>query len=62
MTNIIVSPAKPENASKIGEIAFQSAMLHYESVPDEFQKPTLAGQIEYIQKSVSDKKNSGLTG
>ena len=56
MTDIIVSSAKLDNAVKIGEIAFQSALLHYQAVPSEFQEPTLAGQIDYIRKSISDKK------
>ena len=55
MTQVKVSEAKMENATQIGKIAFQTAMFHYQSINNEFKKPTLTGQIDYIKKSISDK-------
>lgn len=44
-----------DNAEKIGKIAYQVALLHYQSAPNEFKKPTLKGQTDYIKKSIADK-------
>ena len=55
MEKIKISAAKPIDAMKIGEIAFQTAQIHYKFIPSEFKKPTFKGQFDYIQKSISDK-------
>ena len=54
MAKITVSIAKLKDSETIGKIAFQTALLHYQSVKNEFKKPTLRAQVKYIQKSISD--------
>ena len=55
MSEIIVSEAKLQDAEKIGEIAFQSSLIHYKSVDNEFKEPSLHNQISYIKNSIIDK-------
>ena len=55
MQKYIITKATIENAVEIGKIAHQVALLHYQNAPDEFKKPTLKGQTEYIEKSIADK-------
>ncbi|MDY6407321.1 MAG: GNAT family N-acetyltransferase [Pseudomonadota bacterium] len=54
MPKITVSRAKMADAEQIGKIAFQTADIHYKSIKNEFKKPTLKTQTEYIRKSISD--------
>jgi len=54
MTKITVSVAKLKDSETIGKIAFQTALLHYQSVKNEFKKPTKKAQIDYIRKSILD--------
>ena len=55
MPKYTISKAVIENADEIGKIAYQVALLHYQNAPDEFKKPTLKNQTEYIKKSIADK-------
>lgn len=55
MPKYTITKAVIENADEIGKIAYQVALLHYQNAPDEFKKPTLKNQTEYIKKSIADK-------
>ena len=55
MSEIKITQAIVEDASKIGDIAYQVAQIHYQQIKKEFKKPTRKSQTEYIQKSISDK-------
>ena len=50
-----IKKAVPEHVAKIGKIAYQVALLHYQNEPNEFRKPTLKGQTEYIAKTIKEK-------
>ena len=54
MPKITVSCARQKDATQIGEIAFQTAEIHYQSLKNEFKKPTKKAQIDYIRKSILD--------
>lgn len=55
MSQIKVTQATIEDASTIGDIAYQVAQAHYQQTKKEFKKPTHKSQTEYIQKSILDK-------
>ncbi len=55
MSEIKVTQAIAEDASKVGDIAYQVAQIHYQQTKKEFKKPTRKSQTEYIQKSILDK-------
>ena len=53
MPNIIKATFK--DVLKIGKIAYQVALIHYQKTPKEFKRPTLKSQTDYIRQSISDK-------
>ena len=55
MKELKITKAKQPDSNEIGKIAYQVALLHYQNAPDEFKKPTLKDQTEYIKKSIDDK-------
>ena len=55
MQKYTIIKATPVDANEIGKIAYQVALLHYQNAPDEFKKPTLKNQTDYIKKSIADK-------
>ena len=54
MSEIKVLKANAKDATQIGKIAYQVALLHYQQTDKEFKKPTLKSQTEYIAASIAD--------
>ena len=55
MHKIEIQKAEIKDANQIGRIAYQVALIHYQQTTNEFKRPTLKSQTEYIKQSILDK-------
>lgn len=55
---ITVSFARPSDAAEISAIAFQTAQIHSEQIPDEFKKASPEAQAQYIKNSIESPEST----
>ena len=55
MPKIKITQAILEDASEIGKVAYQVALIHSKQIKKEFKRPTLKSQTEYIRQSIANK-------